>query len=169
MSSFKFKVGEPRKVELSFDSPKEGTNDYGKWYLYGVKSDINSDEDSFFATQTLHTMIQTLGCKEGDDLTIEKCDDGDMPYFKVNGLSIHDMNNGGSIEKIAAAKPNPLKVSLEGDLDISIERVAADFEKLKSEFAKLEGLFKQLYSKMSSEKVIAEEDGIKYDVNDIPF
>ena len=169
MSSFKFKVGEPRKVELSFDSPKEGTNDYGRWYLYGIKSDISSDEDSFFATPTLHSMIQTLGAKEGDEVTIEKCDDGDMPYFKVNGLSIHDMNNGGSAAKIAAVTPNPLKVSLEGDLDISIERVAADFEKLKSEFAKLEGLFNQLDSKVSNDKVVVEEDGTKYDVNDIPF
>ena len=169
MSSFKFQVGEPRKVVLAFDSPKEGDNQFGKWYLYGIKTDINDDEDSFFATPTLHSMIQTLGAKEGDDLVIEKCDDGDMPYFKVNGLSIHDMNNGGSAEKIEAAKPNPLKVSLEGDLDISIERVAADFEKLKSEFAKLEGLFNQLDSKVSNDKVVVEEDGIKYDVNDIPF
>ena len=169
MSSFKFKVGEPRNVTLAFDSPKQGKNDYGVWYLYGIKTDINDDEDSFFATATLHSMIQTLGAKEGDDITVEKCDDGDMPYFKVNGLSINDMNSGGSMEKIEAAKPNPLKVSLEGDLDISIEKLAADFEKLKSEFAKLEGLFNQLDSKMSSEKQVIEEDGVKYNVNDIPF
>ena len=63
MSSFKFKVGEPRKVTLSFDQPKTGKNEYGMWYLYGIKSDINSDEDSFFATAPLHSMIQTLGAK----------------------------------------------------------------------------------------------------------
>ena len=157
MSSFKFKEGEPRKVTLAFDSPKQGTNDYGAWYLYGIKTDINDDEDSFFATATLHSMIQTLGAKEGDEVTIEKCVDGDTPYFKVNGLSITDMNSGGAFEKIEAAKPNPLKVTLEGDLDISIEKLAADFEKLKSEFARLEDLYKQLESKMTSE------------VNDIPF
>ena len=70
MSSFKFKVGEPRKVTLAFDAPKEGDNQYGRWYLYGIKTNINDDEDSFFATFTLHTMIQTLGAKEGDDITI---------------------------------------------------------------------------------------------------
>ena len=169
MSSFKFEVGDPKKVVLAFDSPKEGTNDYGRWYLYGIKTDINDDEDSFFATQTLHTMIQTLGAKQGDEVTIEKCNDGDMPYFKVNGLSIHDMNNGGSVEKIEAAKPNPLKVSLEGDLDFQIGKLAADFLKLKTEFAKLEGLFNQLEAKIKSEKEVVEEDGVKYDVNDIPF
>ena len=104
MSSFKFKVGEPRKVTVSFDQPKTGKNEYGMWYLYGIKSDINSDEDSFFATATLHSMIQTLGAKEGDDLTIEKCVDGDMPFFKVNGLSINDMNSGGSQERITEAQ-----------------------------------------------------------------
>lgn len=146
MSSFKFKVGEPRKVELSFDQPKEGKNEYGNWYLYGVKSDIDSDENSFFATPTLHSMIQTLGCKEGDDLTIEKFDDGDIPYFKVNGLSITDMNSGGSIEKIEKAKP---KRSLE-DKGVTMEeigtairesdyvnRLLAENKKLKEELEQL--------------------------------
>ena len=45
MSAFKFKVGEPKEVILAFDKPKEGTNTYGNWYLYGVKTDINSDEE----------------------------------------------------------------------------------------------------------------------------
>ena len=127
MSSFKFKVGEPRKVELSFDSPKEGKNEYGNWYLYGVKSDIDSDDDSFFATYTLHTMIQTLGCKEGDDLTIEKFDDGDIPYFKVNGLSITDMNSGDSFEKIEKAKPK----------NDEMEKLIAENKKLKEELEQL--------------------------------
>ena len=129
MSSFKFQVGEPRKVELSFDEPKIGKNDYGTWYLYGVKSDINSDEDSFFATHTLNTMIQTLGAKEGDELTIEKCVDGDMAFFKVNGLSITDMNNAGSVKKIEEAKPKPNNEEM--------ERLIAENEKLKEELAEL--------------------------------
>ena len=134
MSSFKFQVGEPKKVTLAFDSPKEGQNQYGNWYLYGVKSDIDSDEDSFFATYTLHTMIQTLGCKEGDDLTIEKFDDGDIPYFKVNGLSITDMNSGGSQEKIEAVKPKSSgERSFELDLELSIR-----IEKLEERLEALE-------------------------------
>ena len=60
MSAIKFKVGEPKKVTLAFDQPKIGTNDYGRWFLYGIKSEINSDEDGFFATETLHNMIKTL-------------------------------------------------------------------------------------------------------------
>ena len=105
MSSFKFKVGEPRKVVLAFDSPKTGTNSYGAWYLYGIKSGINDDEDSFFATPSLHTMIQTLGAGEGDEITIEKCEEGEITFFKVNGLTLNEMNSGGSAEKIAEASP----------------------------------------------------------------
>ena len=131
MSSFKFQVGEPRKVELSFDEPKIGKNDYGTWYLYGVKSDINSDEDSFFATHTLNTMIQTLGAKEGDELTIENCVYGDMDFFKVNGLSINDMNNAGSVGKINEAKPKPKPKNEE------MEKLIAENKKLKEELSEL--------------------------------
>ena len=152
MGSFKFQVGEPRNVTLAFDSPKEGNNDYGRWYLYGIKTDINDDEDSFFATATLHSMIQTLGAKEGDDLVIEKCDDGDMTYFKVNGLSINDMNSGGSMEKIEAAKPKRPEVSLE---------LEARVKKIEERLDALEGKNVEVYAEA--------KDGTKYDVNDIPF
>ena len=106
MSAIKFQTGEPKKLTLSFDEPKTGTNDYGVWYMYGFKNgDLASDEDCFFATETLHTMIQTLGAKEGDEVNIEKCQDGDISFFKVNGLTIKDMNSGGASERIEEAKP----------------------------------------------------------------
>ena len=110
MSAMNFKVAEPKKVTLAFDSPKIGENQFGKWYLYGIKNgDLASEEDGFFATATLHAMIKTLGAGEGDEITIEKCQDDERQYFKVNGLSMNDMNNGGSAQKIEDAKPHPLK------------------------------------------------------------
>ena len=106
MSAIKFQVGEPKTLTLAFDEPKTGNNDYGRWYMYGFKNgDLSSDEDCFFATETLHSMIKTLGAGEGDEITIEKCQDLEMTFFKVNGLSITDMNSGGSFEKIEKAKP----------------------------------------------------------------
>ena len=101
MSKINFEIGKPRKMTLSFDKPKPGTNEYGPWYMYGFKPDINSDEDCFFATPTLHDMIQTLGAKEGDEITIEKCppEEGmEYPYFKVNGLTRNDIKEGKSVE-----------------------------------------------------------------------
>ena len=106
MSAMKFKVGEPKKITLAFDEPKIGTNDYGRWYMYGFKNgDLSSDKDCFFATESLHTMIKTLGAGEGDDITIEKCQEGEIAFFKVNGLSLDEMNKGGSAQKIVEASP----------------------------------------------------------------
>ena len=101
MSAIKFEIGKPRKMTLSFDKPKTGTNEYGPWYMYGFKSDIGNDEDCFFATDTLHNMIQKLGAKEGDEITIEKCPPEEgmkFPYFKVNGLAKNDIDGGKSFD-----------------------------------------------------------------------
>ena len=179
MSAIKFKVGEPKTLTLSFDEPKIGTNDFGRWYMYGFKNgDISSEEDCFFATETLHTMIQTLGAKEGDQVDIEKCQEGDVLFYKVNGLTIRDMNNGGSAGKIEAAKPNPPKASLEVDsgkhmidLGVSIEEALEDYSKLKEAFSLLEDKFKELHGKIEL-KVEFEEDKKdegEFNVNDIPF
>ena len=106
MSAMKFVVGEPKKLTLAFDEPKTGTNSYGAWYMYGFKNgDLSSDKDCFFATPSLHTMIKTLGAGEGDEITIEKCQEGEIAFFKVNGLTLDEMNKGGSVEKIAEASP----------------------------------------------------------------
>ena len=167
MSAIKFKVGEPKKVTLAFDQPKIGTNDYGRWFLYGIKSEINSDEDGFFATETLHNMIKTLGAGEGDEITIEKCMDGDISFFKVNGLSVNDMNNGGSAAKVEAAKPNPLKASLEVEADAVIDNIAADLNKLKIEFEMFKKMFEKLENVLDNNKASEKEE--EFNVNDIPF
>ena len=130
MSAIKFKVGEPQAVTLAFDQPKTGTNQYGAWYLYGIKNgNLDSDEDGFFATASLHAMIKTLGAGEGDEIVIEKCLEGDRFFFKVNGLTMQDMNSGGSAEKIEQAKP---KMSYDELLD-AYNHLKSAYEQLKSE------------------------------------
>ena len=137
MSAFKFKLGEPREVILAFDKPKEGTNNYGNWYLYGIKnSDVSSEEDAFFATQTLHTMIQTVGAGVGDKIKIEKCQEGGVDFFKVNDLSLNDMNSGGSAKKIAEASPHPLKD--EAQADMSYDELLGKYKELKARYKELE-------------------------------
>ena len=102
----KFQIGEHKKLNLAFDEQKTATNSYGMWYMYGFKNgDLSSQEDCFFATASLHAMIKTLGAGEGDEITIEKCQDGEIAFFKVNGLTLDEMNCGGSAEKIAEASP----------------------------------------------------------------
>ena len=121
----KFQIGEPKKLTLAFDEPKTGTNSYGMWYMYGFKNgDLSSEEDCFFATASLHTMIQTLGAGEGDEITIEKCQDGEITFFKVNGLTLNEMNSGGSAEKIAEASPTS-----------EVDKLKARIKELESELS----------------------------------
>tara|TARA_Y100000004_G_scaffold158616_1_gene185015 strand:- start:2170 stop:2589 length:420 start_codon:yes stop_codon:yes gene_type:complete len=129
MSAFKFQVGHPKEVELAFDEPRSGVSEHGAWYLYGIKTDINDENDSFFATPTLHSMIQTFKAKKGTKLTIEKCFEGDIPFYKVNGLSINDMNNSGSADKIKEALPEPTELQ---KLRLENSELKKEIESLKS-------------------------------------
>ena len=125
MSAMKFQIGEPKKLTLAFDEPKTGTNSYGMWYMYGFKNgDLSSQEDCFFATASLHAMIKTLGAGEGDEITIEKCQDGEIAFFKVNGLTLDEMNSGGSAEKIAEASPTS-----------EVDKLKARIKELESELS----------------------------------
>tara|TARA_R100000388_G_C7244638_1_gene164039 strand:+ start:1377 stop:1811 length:435 start_codon:yes stop_codon:yes gene_type:complete len=136
MSAFKFEVGKPREVILGFDKPKQGTNSYGNWYLYGIKNgDLSSDEDAFFATPTLHTMIQTVGAGEGDKIKIEKCQEGGVDFFKVNDLTMNDMNSGGSAQKIAESSPHPLQSEIQNN--ISYDDLLEKYKDLKSRYEEL--------------------------------
>ena len=38
-NDFKLDPAGDNIVELAFDTPKDGTNAYGAWWLYGVKKD----------------------------------------------------------------------------------------------------------------------------------
>ena len=99
--------------------------------MYGFKNgDLSSDEDCFFATDTLHAMIQTLGAKEGDEIDIEKCQDGDITFFKVNGLTMDDMKRGGAFERVQKAKPTGAsEIAMLRDENT---RLKAEIESLKS-------------------------------------
>ena len=124
MSKIDWELGNPRTFTLAFDEPKTGEGVNGKWIMYGFKNgDLSSDEDCFFATETLHAMIKTLWAGEGDEITIEKCQGDSFTFFKVNGLTLDDMKSGGSAEKTEEAKPNPPKASLEVVVDERIKKL----------------------------------------------
>jgi len=55
-------------VEFLYDEPKTGTNNYGQWFLYGVKNE--GKEKGIFATQALHNKIQYY--RRGDRVNIRK-------------------------------------------------------------------------------------------------
>ena len=55
-------------VELLYDQPRTGSNNYGDWYLYGVRKD--GKETSFFATENLHKKLNVYG--QGSTVNIKK-------------------------------------------------------------------------------------------------
>ena len=61
------KFGENKRecVELAFDEPLTGDNNFGgKQFTYGIKP-IITGEDKFSATEKLHEKIQNLGVGKG--------------------------------------------------------------------------------------------------------
>lgn len=67
-NTFKLNPTDANVVELLYNSPKTGTNDYGNWFLYGVRKD--GVETSFFATDALHKKLSVYS--QGAKLSIQK-------------------------------------------------------------------------------------------------
>ena len=56
-------------VELAFDDAKTGTNNFGRWFLYGVNKD-NSEQSFFTNSENLHKKLSEYG--KGAQLNIKK-------------------------------------------------------------------------------------------------
>jgi len=67
-NTFKLNPTDANVVELMYNEPKTGTNNYGDWYLYGVRKD--GVETSFFATDALHKKLSVYN--QGAKLSIQK-------------------------------------------------------------------------------------------------
>ena len=83
----KFQDNKKECVELAFEQPLEGTNQFGKkQYTYGIKQNITGEE-KFSATEKLHEKIQALNASKGDSIYIEKVKDPEInkgfAFFKV--------------------------------------------------------------------------------------
>jgi len=61
-------LNQPTQIELLYDEPVCGNNQYGAYYLYAVKS--GNEEYSYFAPEAIHEKIKTL--RRGDTATITK-------------------------------------------------------------------------------------------------
>jgi len=61
-------LNQPTQIELLYDEPVCGNNQYGAYYLYAVKS--GNEEFSYFAPEAIHEKIKTL--RRGDTATITK-------------------------------------------------------------------------------------------------
>lgn len=62
-------IKKPLTLELLFDEPAIGQNQYGTYYLYAIKNG-NGSEYSFFAPDEVHEQFKNL--RKGDRVTINK-------------------------------------------------------------------------------------------------
>jgi hypothetical protein len=95
MSIIKFKIDEPVKVRLDFDSGQRVDGDYGTQFKYGC----NGGEDLFYATPTLATLIDQITGGQGKnmEITIMKkyktdANGKEIPIFTVDGKSMDDLS-----------------------------------------------------------------------------
>ena len=64
------KLNEPVRLKLLRDTPYEGENSYGPYYLYTVEE--SGQEKAFFATQDIHAKIRQSKLVQDDEFILEK-------------------------------------------------------------------------------------------------
>jgi len=88
--SVKFQPNVPKTVTLAFDQPRTGENEYGPWYLYGCQ--FEGQDASFFASDPVHEIIQSMGYRKGHTIDILKAvDEEDKTTWSVNGIGWDDI------------------------------------------------------------------------------
>ena len=67
-AKLELQLNNPVEIELLYDEPVTGTNAYGNYYLYAVKS--GTQEYSFFAPESVHNELKILS--RGDRAIVNK-------------------------------------------------------------------------------------------------
>tara|TARA_Y100001963_G_scaffold30322_1_gene41471 strand:- start:5093 stop:5557 length:465 start_codon:yes stop_codon:yes gene_type:complete len=131
----KFDLNKPIKVILAFDEPLTSqSKKYNKTnYWYGIK-ELITGENGFNATEKLHETIQGLNKKKGDEIIINKVNNGSFTFFTVddNQLTKNDpkTNTTGGDVLMKDIKP---EVPLEARVNTLEEEVA----KLRKQLSEL--------------------------------
>ena len=86
--TLKIKANTDNIVEFMYNEPKTGTNNYGDWFLYGVKND--GKEVGIFATEALHRKLSVY--RAGDTVNIRK-EEYEPGKF---GWTVAPQSSGGS-------------------------------------------------------------------------
>lgn len=116
----KFNPNISNKVILAFDEPRTGENQYGTWYLYGIKETING-ENGFFATKILHELLQGKGLKAGAKLEITKIVNDNKTTWDVKNLG------GGEVEEKSITEViNDVSDSLDANKTNEVKELSTD-------------------------------------------
>jgi len=134
--AIKFEVNEPVEGFLMYDEPKTGVNQHGTWYMYGLDT-INNGETCFFATESLHSLLQKQNCKRRTKIKIVKQFKDGKNYFTVNGLSLGNMQESG-FDSNGHYKPEEEKTHSDSRAEFSLETVHHKLDKMLIILKKLE-------------------------------
>jgi len=67
-NKLELQLNKPTQIELLYDEPVTGESNYGKYYLYAVKS--GNQEFSYFAPEEVHEELQNFS--KGDKVVVTK-------------------------------------------------------------------------------------------------
>ena len=107
--------GQSKRLKLQRNSPITGTNGYGQYYLYPVVTE-QGVEESFFAPEPIHNIIQESKLKAGDEFILSRVQNGKPGSSKLE-LSL-----------VSVAEPSPVTSQTDGLKEILLQCVkdAAD-------------------------------------------
>ena len=75
-------LGQSKRLKLLRDKPIIGSNDIGQYYLYPVVTD-GGVQESFFAPEPIHNIIQEHNLKSGDEFILSRVQNGSKNSSKL--------------------------------------------------------------------------------------
>ena len=117
-------------VEFMFDYPKQGTNNYGNWNLYGLK--CQGEDVSLFATDNLHNKIQYYNVGDVVEIAKNETDQGRIHWeiTPKEGTPVRNASNSSA----APAKSNVSRDDRTADihkqvcLKLAVQSVGTEFD-----------------------------------------
>lgn len=115
-------------VEFMFDEPKQGTNTYGNWNLYGLRHD--GEDVSLFATDMLHSKIQHY--RKGDVIEIAKNEtEGGRIAWEVTpkeGTPVRDASNTTPTPKPQSMDDRTADIHKQVCLKLAVQSMGTEFD-----------------------------------------
>lgn len=120
-------------VELMFDNCKQGTNDYGNWNLYGLKSE--GQDVSLFATDLLHEKMKYYSTGDVVQINKNETDQGRIQWEVIpkNGTPARDASNSTAapVQSVVSSKSTDSRtadIHKQVCLKLAVQSMGDDFD-----------------------------------------
>jgi len=163
-TKLQFKANLDYAVKLNYDQPKQGTSQYGDWYMYSVEHE--GEEKVFFATPFLHDKLKHYG--KDDTITIQKMEvgggkvewnifpDGETPVKRDRGNSLKPELNKESQKSsqdwdlINAKKSYDIHKQVCLKLAVGLEKEKVDYKRVGKNMDRLLAVLNNDYARALS-------------------